>query len=272
MSTVRTPSRAPAAPGHDRLRDVSLPVAVFVAFLLLWAAFVAVSGIAPYLMPPPEAVGGSLWRGLTAPLDSSASLLGNLFVTLQAAGGGLLFGVVLGCGLGAIAAVSRLVDSIVSPYVFGLQGLPKVAIAPLLMIWFGFGTTTKIILSAFLVFFPMYVNTYTGIRNVPHQQLRLLRAMGASRFQELTMVRLPNALVMVLAGLEIAVVQCLLGALVGEFISARAGMGILLLQFQAVNNTAGMFAGLILLALVGLLAHRAVVMLRKRLIYWQSSS
>lgn len=252
------------------IADLTIPALAFVGLIAVWAAFVAMSGIADYLLPTPDAVAASLWRGLTAPIDSSASLLGNLGVTLRAAGGGLFFGVTLGCTLGALAAISRLVDSVVSPYVFALQGLPKVAVAPLMMIWFGFGVTTKVILAAFLVFFPMYVNTYAGIRDVDAKQIRLIRGLGGTKLQELTNVRLPNAAVMVLAGLEIGVVQSLLGAIVGEFISARSGMGILLLQYQAVNNTAGMFAALILLAVVGVTAHQLVAVARRRIIFWQA--
>ncbi|WP_213450406.1 ABC transporter permease [Rhizomonospora bruguierae] len=252
----------------ERLRPPITVLLGLVVLVALWHVAVEIFNIRPYLLPAPLDVGQALYRGLTAPLNSRVSLVFHLIITFRAAGLGLLVGGLLGVLAGVFAASSRVVDGFLSSYVFALQGLPKVAIAPLLMIWFGFGLTTKALLAAFLVFFPMFVNTYTGLTTVDRGYERLFTALRAGPLQTLMQLRLPGALVMIFAGLEIAVVQALLGAIVGEFVAAEAGMGILLKQYQAVSNTAAMFAALILLAMTGVVLNGIIRLLRGRLIYW----
>lgn len=274
MSTVATRRKDPPGwPGAwwARLRAQDAPVVPvlgLLALITIWHLAVELLDIRSYLLPAPLDVIASLWRGLTAPFDSRLSFFYHLSLTLQAAGLGLLLGSVLGVLMAALAASNRLIDSILSPYVFALQGLPKIALAPMIMIWFGFGLTSKTLLAAFLVFFPMFVNAYAGLTTVSQEYERLFRSLGASKLQTLMQLRLPSALVLIFAGLEIGVVQALIGAIVGEFVSANAGMGILLKQYQTLNNTAAMFAALIVLGLAGIGFHACVRYARARVVFW----
>ena len=253
---------------RKRGRSAVIVTSGLLVILVVWHAAVSIFAIQSYLLPSPIDVVAALWRGVTVPLDSRVSLLYHLGTTLQEAGLGLLTGGCFGVLLGAWASSNRVVDGVLSPYVFALQGLPKIAIAPLLMIWFGFGLTTKALLAAFLVFFPMFVNTYTGLSTVDRDYERLFAGMQATPGQTLRHLRLPSASIMIFAGLEIAIVQALLGAIVGEFISAEAGMGMLLKQYQALANTAAMFAALIILGISGILLNGLIRLLQRRVIFW----
>jgi NitT/TauT family transport system permease protein len=250
------------------VRNQSVAIFGFILLVGVWWGFVEAFHIRPYILPSPIDVAFSFWRGITAPVNSRSSMIYHLAITFRAAGLGFLFGGSVGVLFGIAAASSRFINRVLSPYVFALQSLPKIAIAPLMMIWFGFGLTTKTILASFLVFFPMFVNTYTGISVVDRNYLRLFKALGANPIQIMFRLRIPNALVLIFAGLEIAVVQAILGALVGEFISANEGIGILLLQYRSVNNTVAMFAALILLALSGVILHKGIQLLKSRIIFW----
>src|SRR5262249_26061297 len=154
--------------------------------------------------------------GLTKSPTSKASLLYQFFVTFKAAMYGLVVGAVGGVVVGMLAAQFKSVERVLMPYVFAIQSTPKVAVAPLLMIWFGFGVTSEAILAGLLAFFPLVVNTFVGMNLVDRERLRLFAALRASKIEVMLRLRLPTALPMILAGLEIAVVQALLGAVVAE--------------------------------------------------------
>jgi NitT/TauT family transport system permease protein len=224
-----------------------------------------------YLLPSPSEVWQSLWPGLTENPTSRASLLYQFSITFKAAMIGLFFGAAAGITVGMVAAQFKWLERITMPYVFAIQTTPKVAIAPLLMIWFGFGLASEAILAGILAFFPLVVNTFTGMHLVDRERLRLFAALRASRMQVMTRLRMMTALPMILAGLEIAVVQALLGAVVAEFIAGQAGIGTQIVQFQSVSNTAGVFAAIIVLAAAGILLHTIVKFARTRFIFWHNA-
>ena len=146
--------------------------------------------------------------------------------------------------------------------------MPKVAIAPLLIIWFGFGITSKIIVVSLLCFFPILVNTMSGIRGVSREQLELFSAIRASRFKTLTHLLIPVALPSILTGIELAVVVSLLGAIVGEFVGGEEGLGVLLLQAQFQMSMPSVFAILLVLAFLGVIFNLAIRFIRKRSLFW----
>lgn len=239
-----------------------------VVLLAVWSLSVGLLHLPSYIMPAPEAVWRALWSGLAV---SPASPLGYylpLWSTLRNAMFGLLIGTVGGLTLGSLMAESRLVEKLVMPYAFALQCLPKVAIAPLVVIWFGFGDGSKIAISTLLAFFPVLINSFTGLRAVEPERLDLMRSLSATRFETYRIVKLPNAAPFIFAGLDMAVVYALLGTIVAEFLGAQQGMGVVITQAQAVSDVAGVFAALIILGVVGILLHAIVRRVERKVVHW----
>jgi NitT/TauT family transport system permease protein len=158
------------------------------------------------------------------------------------------------------------------PFVVALQTTPKIAIAPLILIWVGFGIQSKILTAGISAFFPLVISTIVGLRSVPPDKIDLLRSMGASRRKIFTIVQFPEALPFIFAGINIAIVMAVLGAIVGEFIGAKAGLGQLLLQMNYKMDIAGMFSILVVLIAMGLTLNFGVQWLRTRLIFWKKPS
>lgn len=271
-SAGRSRSTAPSShAGRRRWQTALTFLASFALLVAVWWMVTASGQVQDYLLPAPDAVARSLIAGLTEPLTSEASILYQFGVTFRAAFIGLIVGGLLGVLVGTVAAQSALLERLLMPYVFGLQSMPKVAIAPLLMIWFGFDLTSKTILAGILVFFPMVVNTFTGMNLATREHVRLFTSLRASRLDVIFRLRLPTALPLILAGVEIAVVQALLGAVVAEFIAGQAGIGTMIIRYQSVNDTASVFGALVVLAAAGILMHSIVRFCRLRLVFWNRS-
>lgn len=236
---------------------------VFVVFVALWEWVVRVWEIPPFLAPAPSAIAASLGGGLASRL-----YLAHFWVTLYEALLGFLIAAVAGVALGAVIAQFRVVEQTFYPYLVALQTLPKIAIAPLIIVWFGFGIPSKIIIAATVAFFPVLVNVIVGLKTIDQAKLDLMRSLDASRWQTFRLVRLPNALPFVFAGLDIAIVFSVLGAIVGEFVGSQRGLGNLILQFNFSLDIAGVFAVLILLAVMGVTLHLIMQAIQKRIIFW----
>ena len=236
---------------------------VFVAFVGLWEWTVRAWEVPPFLLPTPTAVAAALVGGLASQL-----YLVHFWVTLSEALSGFLIAAVAGVVIGAIIAQFRLVEQTAYPYLVALQTLPKIAIAPLIIVWFGFGLTSKVVIAAMVPFFPVLVNVIVGLKTVDQGKLDLMRSLNASRWQTFWMVKFPNALPFVFAGLDVAIVFSVLGAIVGEFVGAQQGLGNLILQFNFTLDIAGVFSVLILLSVLGVSLHLLMQMLQRRLIFW----
>src|SRR4051794_24066536 len=261
-------SQMPAKP--RRRLGVGSPIAWLGLAVLIVSWIVAVHWlkIPSYILPKPEAVVRALWSGLAV---SPASPLGYylpLWSTLSNAAVGCVIGVALGLVIGSLMAEVEAVERLVMPYAFALQSLPKVAIAPLIVIWFGFGDGSKIAISALLSFFPVLINSFTGLRAVEPERVDLMRSLSASRLETYRIVKLPNAAPFIFAGLDMAVVYALLGAIVAEFLGAQRGMGVVITQAQAVSDVAGVFAALVILGALGIALHSSVRRLERRVVHW----
>jgi NitT/TauT family transport system permease protein len=243
-------------------RSLQLPASA-VALLLVWEAAVRLAGVPDYILPAPSSIGVSLWGILHSKL-----LYENGLTTLFESVCGFGIAVVLGIGFGVLITESETCARIIYPYFAGLQSMPKVAIAPLIVIWFGFGLTSKIVLAALLALFPMLVNAVEGLRAADGGRIKLMRALDASRWQTLRHVRLPYAMPFFLAGIELAGIYSLLGALVGEFVGAQKGVGYWLMAMNMNVDTSGSFALLVLLALYGIALQRGVAVIRRRSLFW----
>ena len=259
----------------DLLRRRARPVYIIATALtvtLVWQLLVTLRVVPVYMLPAPPDVVLALWEGLSAPMSSLEAFIPHIWHTIYAALLGLAIGAGTAVVLSALCAINRVVNELVRPYVFGLQSMPKIALAPLLMVWFGFGDPTKVALAALLVFFPVFVNSYSGFTNLDPNFLRLFRSMGANRWQLLFQLRFPAALVPIFAGLEMGIVRAQLGAVVAEFLAGQDGVGVILLRFQAINNTAGVFAIFIVLGVTSVSLYYAVKAIKKYVIYWLPSN
>ncbi|OEU96593.1 ABC transporter permease [Streptomyces oceani] len=236
---------------------------MFVVVVVLWEFALRPLGIDEYVLPRPSQIAAALQTQLSDPMFWT-----HFQVTLQEALVGYVIGVAAALLLGTAISQIRLVERTFMPYIVAFQTVPKVALAPLFVVWFGFGMTSKIVMAAVIAFFPMLVNVVEGLRSADADRIQMLKVFGAGRFQVFRMVRLPSALPFIFAGLDIGIVFAVLGAVVGEFIGAKEGLGYLLLQTNYNFDIAGMFAVLIVLSVVGLLAHMLIRLLQRKIAFW----
>lgn len=222
-----------------------------------------VSPVSPLVLAPPSQIGIALWNGLTQGLFGL-----HLRVTLTEMLSGFAIGSLFGLAGGVLITEFGRLGRLLYPYLIAVQSLPKVAVAPLLIIWLGYGLSSKIVLVALITFFPVLINTMAGLSVVDQLRLDLMATLNASRWQTFIYVRLPSAATHIFAGLGVAIVLALTGAVVAEFVGAQKGLGVLLLQAQANLDTAGMFAILIILAAIGLGCNLAIRLLEGKLLYW----
>jgi len=247
---------------------ILLTLGGIVVLIGLWQAAVLWLDVPLYILPPPGRVLMALWAGLDVPLTSKVGFYLPLASTILNAVIGFLIGVVLGIACGSLMAEFRPIETVLMPYAFAFQVLPKVAIAPLIVIWCGFGDGSKITMAALLAFFPMMVNTFTGLRGTERERLDLMRVLSASRLETYRIVKLPSAAPYIFAGLDMAMVYALLGTIVAEFLGAQQGIGVTIIVAQTATNVSTVFACLILLGVVGIVFHLAIRVFERRTIHW----
>ena len=253
---------------RSRIRNIGIGIAGFLTLLLIWKFGVVVMKVPPYILPAPERVLTALWSGIAVSPASPVGFYIPLWNTISNALMGFLIGASLGIALGSLMAEFRPVETALMPYAFALQSLPKIAIAPLIVIWCGFGDGSKVAIAALLAFFPMLVNSFAGMRSTEVERLDLMRALSASRFETYYLVKLPSAAPYIFAGLDMAIVYALLGTIVAEFLGAQEGMGVAITKAQAVTDVAGVFAALVVLGVVGILLHLIVRWVERSVVHW----
>jgi NitT/TauT family transport system permease protein len=274
MESVHTSAAANAgvtpAPASFSLRrtlrarpELLLIPAVFVAVVLVWEAIIRFFEIPIYIMPAPSNIALALVN--TAYLDNALYTLGEAML-------GFLLAALFGIVLGGLIAQFPLAEKTLYPYLIAIQTTPKVAVAPLFIMWFGFGMTSKVIIAATIAFFPILVNVISGLRSTDPARLELMRSLRATRWQIFTMVRLPGALPMIFAGLNIAIIFSILGAIVGEFLGSRKGLGNAIMQMNVNLDTAGVFATLFVLSAIGVCLHVLMGFLQRKALFWADSS
>jgi NitT/TauT family transport system permease protein len=265
-----------AARRRKRLKNMTTTALTLLASVILvvaiWEALVNFYHMPSYVLPAPKAVIAALMDGLGTDPTSRASFWYHLADTLTATIVGFAIGSTIGLVLAAAMAEFRIVEKMLFPYVAAIQSLPKVAIAPLYIIWFGYQIESKIAMAVTLALFPVLLNTLQGLVSVDRDRLELMSSLDASRLQVFWLVKFPSSLPLIFAGLNLGIVYALLGALVAEFIGAQRGMGVLVLQLQSVNDTAGVFAILVVLAVVGYLLISVVRMVQRRVVFWSGTS
>jgi NitT/TauT family transport system permease protein len=247
-------------------RNGVLRLLLLIGSLLLWEAIVRGFAIPLYVLPPPSGILVALYRGL-----ASQVYLDHLWVTLSETLFGFLFGCAIAFVLGTPVALSRRFEYFLYPYIVMLQALPKVALAPLLLIWLGLGLSSKVAQAALTAFFPLMVNTIAGLRSADEDRINLMRSLAASPAQIFWMLRLPSALPFIMAGLEVSLSLALIGAIVAEFVGAQAGLGMLMQSMNYTMDVGGQFSILLILAVLGLALNSIILLVRRRLLFWDAS-
>ena len=247
-------------------RNVLLTVLLFCCSIALWEAGVRLLNVPAFILPPPSKVVEALVRGF-----STGVYVTHLYYTFVETVLGFLAGSALGFFLGTAVAMSRHVEYFLYPYIVMFQSLPKVALAPLIVIWFGLGLPSKIVNAALVAFFPLLVNTIVGLKSADEERVSLMRSLAASEKQIFWMLRLPNALPFVMAGLDVAMIFALIGAIVGEFVGAKQGLGMLIQSMNFTMDVSGQFSVLLILSILGLVLNRCISLIRKRVLFWDPS-
>jgi NitT/TauT family transport system permease protein len=248
------------------VRNAALRALLLLGTLALWEAAVRALRVPTFILPRPSQVGAALYRGAV-----SGIYLQHLWVTAAETLLGFALGSAVAFLVGTVLAASRRTEYFFYPFIVMFQSMPKVALAPLVVVWFGLGLTSKVVSAALIAFFPLLVNTIVGLRSADEDRIDLMRSLAASEMQIFRMLRLPSALPFIMAGLEVAMVFSLVGAIVAEFVGAEAGLGMLIQSRNFSMDVAGEFAVLFILAVMGLLLNMALVSVRRRVLFWDPS-
>jgi NitT/TauT family transport system permease protein len=237
------------------------PVATFVVLILLWDLATKVFDWEPWLVPPPRDVAEALW-------DYRDLLPEHTWVTLRESLAGFLLAIVVGIPLGGLIAYSRVMELTVYPLLLGLNAVPKIAIAPILILWMGFGPGPKILVSFLLCVFPIVIATATGLKQTPAELVELARSLCASEWQTFRRFRFPSALPEIFIGLKVAISLAVIGAVIGEFVGASEGLGWVIVNSGANVNTSLAFAAMVILAVVSVLLFYAIALVERLLVPW----
>ncbi len=235
----------------------AMAAVLLLILLLAWEWSVQAFHFSALVLPAPSVVAAALWRAL-----ATGYLWPHLLQTLLELAVGLMLGFAGGVVLGEAGALRR----VLMPYVVTSQVIPKLALVPLFIVWFGFGTVPTVVITALICFFPLLENTMMAIAQADSARLELFRMLGATRWQTLWRLKVPAGLPAILAGLRVAVVLALVGAVVGEFVGASQGLGALIIAAQGSMDTPLMFAVLVVITAIGLLLYEAALLLEQVLL------
>jgi len=244
----------------------SVLITVVVA-LALWQIAVLIFNLPAFILPPPRLVGERLISSI-----ADGTLLRNLSATLLEVLAGLFTGSLLASVLGYWLAKSRLLERVLSPFLVASQAIPMVAIAPLLVIWFGPGIFSKVLICALIVLFPVLVNTIVGLRAVPDNLRDLMHSMRATPIQMLRYLEIPAALPVLLGGLRIGATLSVIGAVVGELVGADRGLGFLINVGRGQYDTALVFVAVFTLVAMAITLYCSVIFIEKHLLKWQKEN
>lgn len=240
------------------------PFLFLVAMIVLWDVVIRVFNIPPYQIPKPEDVLHTLWTDWPQLLQQS---IPTTVATIQ----GFLLSAVFGVVAAVMIASSRTIESYVYPLLVFSQSIPKIAIAPLLVVWFGFGMMPKVLCAFLLGFFPVVVSAVQGFKSVEPDMLDLARAMEARRLQIFRMVAFPHAMPAIFAGLKVSITLAVVGAVVGEFVGSNNGLGFVLQRSIGNFELPTMFAALVVLSLIGVVLFWVLDVVEQWMIPWHAS-
>ena len=233
--------------------------------LLLWEGIVRYFEVPAFLVPPPSEVAKALAQNFDLyRVHLSYTLLATIIAFVIA--------LVLGIVLGTLTAEVRFIERTFSPILIALQSAPRIALAPMVIVWFGFGIMSKVVLGVFTAFFPVFLNVMHGLGAIDREQVMLMRSLGASPLQIFFKIKLPASLPFIFAGANIALIFAMLSVIVAEFVGSNRGMGYLIVNQSNQLDTTGVFASVTVLAAVGIIFHYTLQAVRKRLLFWAADS
>ncbi len=235
--------------------------AIYLALLIVWEGSVRYFNLPAWVLPAPSAI------AITSK-EWAPELLFNSFVTLRETLVGFLIALVLSLPLAVVIAFTTTTRRIIYPILLGLQSVPKVALAPLVILWLGIGNWPKIVIVVLVCFFPILVNVVAGLESVPKNMLDLMRSLRAPESVVFRRLRIPIALPHLFTGCKIAITFAVIGAVIGEFVAAQEGLGYLILISTAQSQTPLAFAAILLLTLISVMLFYVVELLEKRLVTW----
>lgn len=247
---------------RGRIAGLLAPLLTFVTLIIAWWALVAIFGIPEYLVPAPQAVLPSL-------VTHASDLWANSITTLTEIIGGYLITVVFAIPMGLAIALSLTARRVAYPVLVFIQLIPKIAVAPLFVVWFGFGMQSKLLLTVLMTFFPLLLASIAGFQTLDQRLLYLTRTMGASAWQTFWSVRLPSALPVIFSGLKTAATIAATAAIVAEFVGSNAGLGYRLMVASLYLDTPTIFGILAILTVIGLGMNYAIEVLEYVVMPWQ---
>lgn len=236
-------------------------ISLFAVLLLFWQFSVTVLEVREYLLPSPKSV-------VEAMFDSEIDWLGHTMVTGAAIFGAFLLAAVSGVLLGTIIAWSSVMSRALMPFLVFVNTLPKVAIAPLFLLWMGYGILPNMLIGALIGFFPVVINTAVGLQQIDEDLLDLGRVFNAPKWKIFAKIRIPNAYPYILSALKVTATAAVVGAIVGEFVASQAGLGYVIITSQSSMNTPLAFGALVWISVLGLLLFGAVATLSRVLAPW----
>jgi NitT/TauT family transport system permease protein len=248
----------------ERYEGLIYPSLTLLGLLAAWQAWVVLAKVPLYLIPPPSQV-------VVAMFTKSSMLLANSLITLQEILLGFLLSIAVAIPLAIMIVASRPFEKSIYPLLVASQVVPKVAIAPLFIVWFGFGMLPKVLIAFLIAFFPIVIDSVIGLRSMEIEKLYLAQSMGASRWHIFSKIRLPNALPNIMGGLKVAATLSVIGAIAGEFVGADAGMGRVLLVANGNLDTVTLFAAVGYLTIIGIVMFLIMDVLERVLIPWHVS-
>ncbi|OFZ87718.1 MAG: ABC transporter permease [Betaproteobacteria bacterium RBG_16_64_18] len=237
--------------------------AVLVVFLAAWEWLPGLAKIPPFILPPPSRVWTEFLR-----MSANERLWYHSMITSLEVVVGFLLGSLLGVVIGFVLGMAPRAEMVLSPYILALQIAPKVAFAPLFVMWFGYTVYPKILVAVLIVFFPVMVNVLTAVRTVDPDMVNLVRSFSATRWQTFRMIEYPASLAPLFSGLRIAATLAVIGVVVGELVGGNLGLGYLLTFGEGQGNTAMVFVTIILLTIIGIIAYAAIVLAERRVLHY----
>lgn len=256
--------RPPSSPA-GRALAASLPViATFAVLILAWQLLVRLFQVPTYFIPAPTDVVNALIAG-------SHLYAKNLMATLYSTLVSFVIAVGMGVVLGAMVSEVRVVYRTLYPVLVAFQAMPRIALTPMIVVWFGFGYASKIVIGVFSAFFPVFLNMVHGLQTADPDQIALMRSLRASRSQIFWKIKFPNALPFLMAGCNIAIIFAMLSVIVAEFLGANIGMGFLIVNQSSQMDAPGVFANVLILSAVGVIFHYGLQYLGNRLLFWAGS-
>jgi len=248
-----------------RLGRMAIPAAVMLGLLMVWEFGANFLKISEFLLPRPTIVAEEL-------VSSWTLLTRHAGITLVEIVGGFVLAVGIGIPLAVAITYSRIVEAVIHPLLVAAQTIPKVALAPILVVWLGFGLAPKLLVAFLIAFFPVVISTIVGLRSTQPEMLHLVRSMGASAWQKFWMIRFPAALPSIFGGLKVAMTLAVVGALVGEFVGASSGLGYLIQIARGNLDSPLLFASITLISVIGVVLFLGVDLLERRVLRWHVST